>query len=205
MEKVNFRSDINLVGMLHSPNHKTYTAIIISHGFAANKERQRLVELAKESTRRGIAALRFDFGGSGDSNDREISLRKQTADLSAAISFLKNLGYRKIGLVGESAGALTSILSWDERIFAMVLWAPITTAKIPSLVKKKEIRHSIEKDGYIKFQKDGRVFIVPNHYLQERQSVNQIQILSRIKSPVLVIQGDNVETVSIEESTSDIK
>jgi alpha-beta hydrolase superfamily lysophospholipase len=202
MQKVNFQNSegLNLFGALHTPEETTNSAVIISHAFTASKDRKRLVETAEALANNGITAFRIDFGGCGESDEREITIKNQVDDLKSAISYLKNKGYDRIGLLGESLGGITSILAYDESISTMVLWAPVTKSKIPTLIQKEEIKEELNEEGYIIFHKEGREFKIPKEYLEERLNVNTKEILQKIKCPVLIIHGDADPTLPISDS-----
>lgn len=204
MNKITFQNSkgINLVGVLHIPKEKTISAVIISHGFAANKDRARFIKLAENLSKNGFAVLRFDFGGCGESEDREITVKNQVDDLKSAINYMRKNGYQNIGLLGESLGGLTSILAYDENIKALVLWAPVTQSKTPFIIQKEELQKELNNKGFIIYKKDEREFKVPKEYLEERQAVNQKEILSKIKSPVLIVHGDKDNVVPLEQSKS---
>jgi alpha-beta hydrolase superfamily lysophospholipase len=201
-KKITFQDSrgTKLVGMLHLPKEKTNSAVIISHGFAANKDRTRLIKLAETLSKNGFAVLRFDFGGCGESEDREITLKNQVDDLKSAINYVRKNGYSNIGLLGESLGGLTSILAYDDEIKTLVLWAPVTKSKTPSIIQKEELQRELSERGFIIYQKNGRKFRIPKEYLEERHAVNQKAVLSKIKSPVLIIHGDKDDTVPLEQS-----
>ena len=73
-KKITFQNSrgTKLVGVLHLPDKKTSSAVIISHGFAANKDRTRLIKLAETLSKNGFAVLRFDFSGCGESEDSRL-------------------------------------------------------------------------------------------------------------------------------------
>jgi len=189
-----------LVGVLHLPDKETSSAVIISHGFAANKDRSRLIKLAETLSKNGFAVLRFDFSGCGESEDSEITLKNQIDDLKSAINHMRKNGYSNLGLLGESLGGLTSILAYDDEIKTLVLWAPVTKSKTPSIIQKEELQQEFNERGFIIYQKDGREFKIPKEYLEERKAVNQKEILSKIKSPVLIIHGDKDDSVPLKQS-----
>jgi alpha/beta superfamily hydrolase len=81
---------LKLVGIIHNiPKNQTKSAVIIAHGSTANKDRERLVGLAQSLNESAIGVLRFDFGGCGESEDREITIGGQVDDLKSAIGFLR--------------------------------------------------------------------------------------------------------------------
>ena len=202
IEKVIFKdpNGINLSGIIYMPKIKTESAVIISHGFCSNKDRLRLVNLAKALFDAGFGVLRFDFGGCGESEDREITVTNQVEDLKAAIKLMQSKGYSNLGLFGESLGGLTSLLAYDNEIKTLVLWAPVTKSKKQELILKEELHNDINEKGFTTFYKDSREFRIPRQYVEEREAVNQKEMLSRIKCPVLIIHGDKDNTIPWTQS-----
>ncbi len=201
-QKVTFfnSQNLKLSGTFHLPQQKINSIVIISHGFAANKDRSRLIKVAKILAKNNIVAFRFDFGGCGESEDREITLKNQIDDLKSAINYVRENGYSKIGLLGESLGGLTSILAYDNNIKTLVLWAPVTKSKTPSILQTEKFRQELNDRGFVIYRKDGRNFKIPKEYFEERQNINQKEILSKIKSPVLIIHGDKDRVVPLNHS-----
>ena len=202
MEKVRFRnsSDLELVGILHTPEEKTDKMVVVSHGSASNKDRDKWKMTATKYAENGIAVLRFDFGGSGESYDSEISIDGQVDDLRSAIKFVKTKGYSNMGLHGDSLGGLVSVLTYNPEIKAMLLWSPVTHSKIPTPLKDEDAQKELEEKGYITKQKDGREFKFPKEYFEFRKNINQEEILSKIKCPVLILHSDADGIVPLEHS-----
>ena len=205
MEKVVFKNSkgLELVGVLHTPKEKTDAVIIIAHGFCSSMGRERIVEMTDLYAENKIAALRFDFGGSGESYETEISVKKQVDDLKGAIEFVKGKGFERIGLHGESLGGLVSILAYSEEIKAMVLWASVTEKKdmLESVLKQEGFsKEEFEKLGCIVKKKDEKEFIIPKKYFEERINIDQEKMLSKIKCPALIIHGGKDDVVPLEDS-----
>jgi len=199
MEKVSFKSSegLNLTGVLYPANSNK--AIIISHGFTANKDRPRLIKLAEFLSRENFAVLRFDFGGSGNSYETPINIDLQIDDLKSAIKFMKNKGYGEIGLLGESLGGLISILCYSQDIRTIILFAPVTASKKSSIFEEGMEKELAEK-GFATKHKDGKIFKIPKEYFEARDNINQEEILSKIKCPILIIHGTEDDSVSLEDS-----
>jgi len=206
-EKINFENSKGqkLVGVLHLPKEKTDKIVILAHGSCSNKDRERLVKAGEAYAKNRIDALRFDFGGSGESYNTKIIIENQVDDLKSAIKFVKDKNYKNVGLQGESLGGLISLLAYNKEIKAMVLLAPVTKSKIPSIIKKEEFKQELNEKGYITYKKDNRKFIIPEKYFQERSEVNQKQLLSRIDCPVMIIHGNKDSTVPLEHSKEAIE
>jgi len=203
MERITLESNVKLSGILYKTNSNS--AIIISHGFASTKDRPRLIRLSEELHDRGYTVLRYDFGGCGESDNREINVANQIQDLQTAISFVKDLGYQKIGLVGESLGGLTTLKTYSKDIGAIVLYAPVTDAKEPSFLQDETFRKELKEKGYIKHLKNGKLYQVSQKYVDERLSIKPKELLNDINCPVLIIHGDNDQTVSLDYSRNALK
>ena len=205
MERVTFKNQkrLNLMGVLYPSD--LGKAVVISHGFAANKGRERMVRLSETLSKENFGVLRFDFGGCGESDEREITVKNQVDDLRSAINFMREKGYNSIGLLGESLGGLTTVLAYDENIKTLILWAPVTKSKTPTIIKNEELGQQLDRDGFIIYKKDGRNFKIPKEYLEERRNVNQKEIMSKIKCPVLIIHGSVDDVAPIGDSKEALK
>jgi len=209
-EKVNFKNSkgLNLIGILHSPKEKTDAIIVMAHGFTSNKDRKRSIRVAEIYAENKIAALRFDFGGSGKSYNTEISIEKQIDDLRSAINFVKEKGYEKIGIQGESLGGLVSLLVYDQDIKVMVLWAPVTKGKDTLkevLIQERLSMDEFREKGFVIKKKGGREFKISKKYFEERVAINQKELLGRVKCPVLILHGDDDDCVPLEDSKEAVK
>lgn len=202
MEKIDFQNSkgLNLTGILHLPRKRTEYAIAVSHGFTATKDRPRLIKLSESLSEAGFAVLRFDFGGCGESESRDITIKHQVDDLKSSINYLRKAGYTEIGLWGESLGGLISIRAYDKQIKTIVLHAPVTKARTPGAFKGEEYLKELEEKGYVIYKKDGREFNIPKEYSIELRSIDQKNILSKIECPVLIISGDKDDAVPLEQS-----
>lgn len=142
MEKVEEKEPIifeieeqKLFGVLHMPLKKgKVPAVLICHGLAGNKTgRSRVyVKLSKELAKEGIASLRIDFRGCGDS-DGEFSETTVTGfiqDALVSLQFLmnhENIDPKRLGLFGRSFGAVIALMTAYEfkKIKSLALWAPL--------------------------------------------------------------------------------
>jgi alpha/beta superfamily hydrolase len=95
------------------------------------------VKCSRALARAGIASLRFDFYGSGESEGEflEMTLQSEVADALAAVDFLRRqrgINRRRIGLVGLSlGGAIAALIGQRARVQALIMWsAPAHLAEI---------------------------------------------------------------------------
>lgn len=101
--------------------------VLFLHGFGGNKigKHSLYVEMSMRLAEKGIASLRFDFRGSGDSEGlfEEQTLTDLLLDAETVYDFLKA---DRVAIIGTSMGGLVaSLLTARKKIAAVVLWAPV--------------------------------------------------------------------------------
>lgn len=132
--------DEKIFAVFHKPiksSNDKCPAILVCHGFAGQKTgRFRLyVDLAEELAKSGIAVLRIDFRGCGDSegNFFNMTLGCQVSDALKALEFLSeqpDIDANRIGIFGRSLGGMVAILAAAKfkKIKSLGLWAPLFSA-----------------------------------------------------------------------------
>lgn len=91
-------------------NNASEKVIIIAHGFFNSKDAVLLKDLGQEVFSYGYDVLMMDFRGHGKSTGLFYWTAKEPLDLMAVLDFAKER-YRKIGVIGFSLGAATSIVT----------------------------------------------------------------------------------------------
>lgn len=128
-----------IFAVLHRPlvNHKV-PAVVICSGFGGNKcgKHRIFVTLGQKLAEQGIAVLRFDYRGSGDSEGdfSAITLSNQVSDTLAVFKYLSSQSFvdsSRLGILGRSLGGAVAILSASHipSIKSLVLWAPVFTSE----------------------------------------------------------------------------
>jgi len=130
VENVSFLSEgQKIAGVLHLPDRRSPPCVIASHGLLSSKESEKYIALGDRLSQEGIAMLRFDFRGIGESEGRmeDDTVSRRIVDLGSAIEFIRSLRDMKnrIGLLGSSLGGYVSLIraSTEEKIRAIVIWA----------------------------------------------------------------------------------
>src|SRR4030042_1929030 len=190
-----------LHGVLHFPKSGVKTPIVImAHGFTDDKtgDNRLFVKFAREIAPRGIAVLRFDFAGSGDSEGdfAEITPRSEIEDLRSAIDFvcsLPEIDSHFITLLGYSLGGAVSIYAAaeDQRINAFIGWAPVShpEATFQRILGKKAF-HLAEKFGKTPCKNGDKQFSLQKDFFLDLQNLNPLSTINKISPrPILLIQG----------------
>lgn len=124
-----------IFGMLHRPlGQKKCPAVLMCHGFAGQKTgKYRIyVLISQRLAALGIASLRIDFRGSGESEGdfSEMTVEGEVNDALKGLQFLRshpNIDAERIGLLGNSFGGAVAVLaaSKDGNIKSMALLAAL--------------------------------------------------------------------------------
>ncbi len=187
-EKVYFMSEgMKLSGILHLPDQKNPFCVIASHGLLSSKNSEKYVALGERFSREGMALLRFDFRGIGESEggEEDNTISKKLADLRSAIEFVKNrLGATGgIGLVGSSLGGFLSLIqaSKDRTIKGVVIWA--------TPLHMDDLRHRKQEEEYP---------LPPDSFFEDLPRHRLLPLLPMV-SNCLIIHGEKDELVPLEQ------
>lgn len=124
-----------IFGVMHRPlGPSKYPVILMCHGLGGNKvgKGRLYVQLAEKLTKEGIAVLRIDFRGSGDSEGAasDVTIDGEVSDALMALDYLtaqKDIDINRIGLFGRSFGGAVAVLAAHQfqKIKSIALWAPV--------------------------------------------------------------------------------
>lgn len=103
-------------------------------------------QLADRLTERGLAVLRFDYDGTGDSVGTETDpdrVAAWTSSTGAAADYLAAIGVGHIGMVGIRMGALLAALEAQRRggVEALVLWDPCLSGR--TYLREQRFLHTV--------------------------------------------------------------
>ncbi len=202
-------NDLTLRGMLHTPGqiNGKIPAIIILHGFGGNKTGPHFmfVQFSRILAANGIASVRFDFAGSGESDGEFINmtLSGELEDAKNILKYVKSLEFvntQKIGIVGFSmGGAVASVLAGinGKDVQALCLWAP--AGNMADIVHHHFIgeghRAFLEK-GYHDFEG----LLIGKAFVEDLNKQDIYRIASEYKGEKLLLHGNHDEVVSLSAS-----
>lgn len=188
-EEVFFKSeDKKISGILHLPGRENPPCVIASHGLLSSKDSEKYIAFGESMAGEGMAVLRFDFRGIGESEggEEDNTISKKIVDLSAAIDFVRSrvdLG-DQIGLMGSSLGGFLSLskASMDKEIRAIVTWA--TPLHLDDLgLKKQEEDYPFPPEAFFED--------LPKHRL--------VPLLHKV-SNCIVVHGEEDELVPLDQA-----
>ena len=209
IEKIYFENQGEKIeGILHLPERKTNSLIILVSGFTITKDGPAgglWIKLASKLVSKNFVTLRFNYRFTTDdfTQFHKMTIGGEVSDLKLIINEMSKR-YDKIGLVGESMGGLICVLAYNEKIKCLVLWYPGIFQRETDLGKRflsKEAEKELKETGFIKGKKsDGREYKVGKKFIEELKTLNVIPYLEKIQSPTLLIHGENDAVVPFSHS-----
>lgn len=124
-----------IFGVIHRPvNVAKPPVVLMCHGLGGQKvgKGRIYVQLAEKLSAMGIASLRIDFRGSGDSEGdfSAMTVESEVSDALVALDYLKkdsSFDSTRIALFGRSFGGAVAVLAAHRfgAIKSLALWAPV--------------------------------------------------------------------------------
>lgn len=197
-----------IFGILHLPLERSLCpAIVMCHGLAGNKtgRARQYVTLSERLAEVGIASLRIDFRGSGDSEGdlSDITLQDEVSDTLLALNFLShhpNIDKSKIGIFGRSLGGLVAIMSATRfgSIKSIVTWSALFDGHQWEEVRQKWLKMGLnpaERSKVTTFngQKPNDQFFKELFLADAASELKQLETV-----PLLNIHGESDPVVALE-------
>jgi alpha/beta superfamily hydrolase len=111
--------------------NKKCPIVILAHGFNGTKEADLLKRIADTLQVHGIASVRFDFNGHGESEGefQNMTVPNEIEDIKCVYRYITNLTYSNgnVGMAGHSQGGVVVSMAAGDlgiKISAVVLMAP---------------------------------------------------------------------------------
>lgn len=201
--------NLTLRGMLHIPDGTVgkVPIVCIFHGFTGNKMEPHFifVKLSRMLEAKGIASVRFDFGGSGESDGDfiDMTLSKELGEAKDILDYAKSLNFvdkNRIGVLGLSmGGAVASMLAGErkEDVQSLCLWAP--AGNMGELVlrgRTEEDINSMRNLGYC----DIGGLLLGKDFLDDVISLDIFSKSAAYDKNVLLLHGDKDQAVPISTS-----
>lgn len=155
--------------------------------------------LADELEKRGVACLRFDFAGCGESEGRlfDMTYTREMEDVDAAIEFLAARGVLALGLFGSSMGGAVALLAAarDERVVAIVTLAAVAH---PELLAERHLEEVASWDarGYIETLEGP----IGRGLYDDAKGHDVIAAVRVLRAPLLVLHGEEDEVVPVDDA-----
>jgi putative redox protein len=193
-----------LAGRLEMPAHGNPRAFALyAHCFTCGKDVRAAFDIARALAMQGIATLRFDFTGIGESEGvfADTTFSTNVSDLLCAADFLaKEYAAPKI-LVGHSLGG-TAVLEAANQIKSCVAVATVAAPSSPEHVARLlgSGRETLEKQGEADILLAGRKFHFKKAFLDDLSKHQCREYVRRLRKPLLIFHSPVDKTVDISNA-----
>jgi alpha/beta superfamily hydrolase len=184
-------------------NEKPLAYAIFAHCFTCSKNIKAISHISQALTRKGIAVLRFDFTGLGESEGdfAETNFTSNVDDLVIAADFLKTNYEAPKVLIGHSLGG-AAVLQSAARIPSAVAVITIAAPADPAHVSRAlgESSEIIERRGEADVDLAGRTFKIKKQFLDDLAAVRMQETIRNLKRALLIFHAPYDRIVGIENA-----
>ena len=209
MQKIKFEfanaAGQTLAGLLEKPEDESSICAhaLFAHCFTCGKDIAAASRISRALAAEGIAVLRFDFTGLGNSDGdfANTSFSSNVDDLVRAADALAATGQAPQILVGHSLGgaAVLAAAARIESVEAVVtIGAPATARHVEHLFR--DSRQRIEDEGEAVVSLGGREFRIQRQFLEDLERHASTESLRELDAALLIFHSPRDTIVSIDEA-----
>ncbi|WP_119326731.1 alpha/beta fold hydrolase [Companilactobacillus musae] len=191
------RDGLTLRGTYTKPQTDKFDLVILMHGFTSDRGMnpdQLLYQLAKRFADKGLATLRFDFNGHGQSDGKfeDMTVLNEISDGKAILDYARSLqGVGNIYLLGHSQGGVVASMIagyYHEKIAKLILLAPAATLKDDAL-KGSTQGYTYDPQNIPDKLAIKKSLTLGGFYLRTAQTLPIYEVASQYRGPVCLIHG----------------
>ena len=176
---------------------------LFAHCFTCSKNIKAIAHISRALTREGLAVLRFDFTGLGESEGdfADTNFSSNVDDLILAADFMKSNYQAPQILIGHSFGG-AAVLQAASRIPSSTAVVTIAAPSDPQHVTRAlgSATASIQNRGQADVTLAGRTFTLKKQFLDDLNFVNMADTLKNLDRALLILHSPIDETVGIENA-----
>ncbi len=205
-KRVTFKNPngIQISGRMDLPaDRKPKSYALFAHCFTCTKDLKAVGHICRALTDRGLAVLRFDFTGLGQSQGdfSETNFSTNIQDLVAAADFMKQEFESPEILIGHSLGG-AAVLRAASRIEStkavVVIGAPADPSHIEHSLK--DSKEKIRQDGQARVSLAGRDFVIKKQFLDDLTANKMNDAIRNLKKPLLILHSPVDDIVGVENA-----
>ncbi len=203
------RDGLTLRGDLLKPDREKCPVAIIFHGLMSNRGRDgsgMFSRIADALVEKGIAAVKFDFDGHGESDGdfEDMTVYSELLDAAKIMKYVRELDFAEdIYIVGHSQGALVGGMIagyYREYVKKLVMLAPAATIVDDALKGScfGAMYDTYNTPEHMKMRNvDGDEFLLGEFYLRTARTLPVYETTSMFKGETLIIHGTDDQAVGV--------
>ncbi len=203
--KVSFQNQLGetLAGLLETPDTDTKAYAIFAHCFTCSKDVAAASRITRALANKGIAVLRFDFTGLGNSDGdfANTNFSSNINDLIQAANYLAAHYETPTMLIGHSLGG-AAVLAAAQSLPAIkaivTIGAPATAHHIGHLYAHAKAEIASKDEAVIELA--GRKFTIQKQFVEDIDRYNDAAHIGQLKKALLILHSPIDAIVSIDEA-----
>ena len=192
-----------LSARLHLPAVEPIACAVFAHCFTCSKDSRAATHISSALAEKGIATLRFDFTGLGESEGDfdDTTFSHNVDDIVAAVKALREAYRAPALLIGHSLGG-TAVLAAAGQIPEVVGVATIGAPFEPKHVARlfEASLDEIESNGQADVDLGGRPFTIRKSFLEDLQKHCNAEQIGKLKKALVVFHSPQDNLVSIDNA-----
>jgi uncharacterized OsmC-like protein/alpha-beta hydrolase superfamily lysophospholipase len=192
-----------LAALLDRPSGEPTAYALFAHCFTCGKDNLAAKRIADTLTGLGIAVLRFDFTGLGNSQGEfaNTNFSSNVADLVAAADHLRRTRQAPAILIGHSLGGAAVMAAAGEVPEAqavVTIAAPSDPSHVTGLFRDQVAQ--IRERGELEVTLAGRPFRIRREFLDDIAEQNLIERVAGLRKALLIFHSPTDDTVGIDNA-----
>lgn len=205
-EKISFTNQDNqkIAAKLDLPIDQSPKAyVLFAHCFTCSKDLLAVKNISRGLTSNGLAVLRLDFTGLGQSEGafEDTNFTTNISDLVEASSFMKDHYEAPKLLIGHSLGGAAVIMA-ASKIKSVQAVATIAAPSSPNHVSHLlgEQIDKIKSEGSAEVNIGGRPFRVKKSFLDDINAFSMKEVIQNLRKPILILHSPQDQIVEIKNA-----
>ncbi|HEX3917187.1 MAG TPA: alpha/beta fold hydrolase [Caulobacteraceae bacterium] len=204
-EKIEFTNAAGhkLAGRLDRPDGTAHAYALFAHCFTCDKGSKAAVHISRALAALGVATLRFDFTGLGESEGELTGFSGNVQDLIAAARRLQQLGCAPSLLIGHSLGGAAALATAGElpsvKAVATIA-APADVAHVLTQLGEAAVA-KIEAEGQAQVQLGGRPFTLDRAFIEDARLHDLKHRIEHLGRALLILHSPVDATVGVENAS----
>ncbi|MEO1194176.1 MAG: bifunctional alpha/beta hydrolase/OsmC family protein [Pseudomonadota bacterium] len=192
-----------LAGRLDKPAGLPTAYALFAHCFTCSKESIAATRISQALAERGIATLRFDFTGLGDSGGdfADTSFTSNVADLVAAAGQLRDQGMAPALLIGHSLGGAAVVAAAPqvpEAVGVITIGAPSDPKHVEHLLTP--VLETVRREGVGEISLGGKSLRIGKGFLDDIGKHRLRDSLRGLGKAILILHSPSDEIVDVQHA-----
>ncbi len=192
-----------LAARVEVPDRPVRAYALFAHCFTCSKDIAAASRIARALRAEGVAVVRFDFTGLGNSEGdfANTNFSSNIDDLVAAADHMRDHLQAPALLIGHSLGG-AAILAAAARIpeskAVVTIGAPADPTHVEKLLSGSI--ETIDRDGQASVELAGRSFTVKRQFLDDLRAQDHDERIAKLGRPLLIMHSPQDEIVEIDQA-----